>query len=117
MTIEKRTITIPTYPIGADEKNPMFFEKRNVQGAAGNIFPMAMNTRLTDEKVDRDYTALVLENEYVKTTVLPELGGKIYRALDKMHGYDFIYYNRVIKPALIGLCGPWTSGGIEFNWP
>ena len=117
MIFTEKKMTIPTYPIGPDEKNPMFFEKRNVQGAAGNIFPLPMNTSLTDEKVDVEYTALVMENEYVQTVILPELGGKIYRALDKANQYDFIYYNRVIKPALIGLCGPWTSGGIEFNWP
>ncbi len=48
---------------------------------------------------------------------MPEVGGKIYRALDKTNGYDFVYYNRVMKPALVGLTGPWVSGGIEFNWP
>ena len=49
--------------------------------------------------------------------VLPELGGRVQMALDKTNGYHFVYYNRVIKPALVGLCGPWISGGIEFNWP
>ena len=38
-------------------------------------------------------------------------------ALDKTNGYHFVYYNQVIKPALVGLAGPWISGGIEFNWP
>ncbi|HEX9045610.1 MAG TPA: DUF5107 domain-containing protein [Verrucomicrobiae bacterium] len=49
--------------------------------------------------------------------ILPELGGRVQMALDKTNGYHFIYYNRVIKPALVGLAGPWISGGIEFNWP
>ena len=49
--------------------------------------------------------------------VLPELGGRIQRAYDKTNDYDFVYYNHVIKPALVGLTGPWISGGIEFNWP
>jgi len=49
--------------------------------------------------------------------ILPELGGRIQRAYDKTNGYDFVYYNHVIKPALVGLVGPWISGGIEFNWP
>jgi tetratricopeptide (TPR) repeat protein len=49
--------------------------------------------------------------------VLPELGGRIHRAYDKIRKRDFIYYNEVIKPALVGLTGPWISGGIEFNWP
>src|SRR5256714_14778465 len=48
---------------------------------------------------------------------MPELDGRIYRTLDKTNGYDINYYNRVIKPALVGLTGPWISGGIEFNWP
>ncbi|MBQ6122620.1 MAG: DUF5107 domain-containing protein, partial [Clostridia bacterium] len=43
--------------------------------------------------------------------------GRIQRAYDKTNGYDFVYYNEVIKPALVGLTGPWISGGIEFNWP
>ena len=49
--------------------------------------------------------------------ILPELGGRVQMALDKTNGYHFVYYNRVIKPALVGLAGPWISGGIEFNWP
>lgn len=49
--------------------------------------------------------------------IMPEIGGRIQRAYDKTNGYDFVYYNQVIKPALVGLTGPWISGGIEFNWP
>ena len=49
--------------------------------------------------------------------ILPELGGRVQMALDKTNDYHFVYYNRVIKPALVGLAGPWISGGIEFNWP
>ena len=61
--------------------------------------------------------AVYLENEYPKIMILPELGGRIQRAYDKTNDYDFVYYNHVIKPALVGLAGPWISGGIEFNWP
>ena len=49
--------------------------------------------------------------------ILPELGGRIHVARDKTNGYDLIYRQDVIKPALVGLAGPWVSGGIEFNWP
>ena len=48
---------------------------------------------------------------------MPELGGRIYSALDKTTGYNFFYKQHVIKPALIGLLGSWISGGVEFNWP
>ena len=60
---------------------------------------------------------MILENDYLYVMILPELGGRIQRALDKTNNYDFVYYNQVIKPALVGLAGPWISGGIEFNWP
>ena len=49
--------------------------------------------------------------------ILPELGGRIQMAYDKVKKRHFVYYNQVIKPALVGLVGPWISGGIEFNWP
>lgn len=48
--------------------------------------------------------------------ILPELGGRIQRAYDKTNDYDFVYYNRVIKPALVGLTGPWISGGMMYYY-
>ena len=50
-----------------------------------------------------------MENEYIRVMILPELGGRIQRAYDKTNDYDFVYYNHVIKPALVGLTGPWIS--------
>ncbi len=108
---------IPTYKIGAPDKNPMFLEKRVYQGSSGVVYPHPVIDRVFDEKEDKEYTALFLENQYLKIMILPELGGRIQMALDKTNGYHFVYYNRVIKPALVGLTGPWISGGIEFNWP
>ncbi|RZK55469.1 MAG: DUF5107 domain-containing protein, partial [Pedobacter sp.] len=70
-----------------------------------------------DEKKDKAYQALFLENKYLKVMILPELGGRIQMAYDKLKERHFVYYNQVIKPALVGLTGPWISGGIEFNWP
>lgn len=110
-------VVIPTYGIGEAEKNPMFLDKRVYQGSSGKVYPYPTIESLRDEKTDREYKAVWLENEYIKIMVLPELGGRIQRAYDKTNGYDFVYYNRVIKPALVGLTGPWISGGIEFNWP
>ena len=76
-----------------------------------------MIDKIHDEKEDKDYNVVWLENEYIRVMVMPELGGRIQRAYDKTNDYDFVYYNQVIKPALVGLAGPWISGGIEFNWP
>jgi len=115
--IRVERITLPTYGIGKADKNPMFLEKRVYQGSSGKVYPLPVVDKILDEKVDQPYTAVWLENDYIRVMVLPELGGRIQRAYDKTNGYDFVYYNEVIKPALVGLTGPWISGGIEFNWP
>lgn len=115
--IWEESIVIPTYEIGEPDKNPMFLESRVYQGSSGKIYPYPTVEKISDTKVDKTYQAVWLENEYLKVMVLPELGGRIQRAYDKTNQYDFVYYNHVIKPALVGLCGPWISGGIEFNWP
>lgn len=115
-TIEKK-ITMPTYLTAKPDKNPLFFEKRVYQGSSGKIYPHAMTEKILDEKVDVEYPSVTLENDYLKVVILPTLGGRIQRAYDKTNDYDFVYYNHVIKPALVGLIGPWISGGIEFNWP
>lgn len=113
----KEQVVIPTYEVGAPEKNPMFLEKRVYQGSSGVVYPYPVIEKIADEPVDKTYQALYLENEYIKVMVLPELGGRIQMAYDKIRERHFIYYNHVIKPALVGLAGPWISGGIEFNWP
>ena len=116
-SVRVETVLIPTYGVGKADKNPMFLEKRVYQGSSGKVYPLPVIDKILDEKEEKPYTAVWLENDYIKVMVLPELGGRIQRAFDKTNGYDFVYYNEVIKPALVGLTGPWISGGIEFNWP
>lgn len=113
----KETVKIPTYDIGTPEKYPMFLEKRVYQGSSGAVYPYPVVEKISDEKKDKEWLAIYLENEFLKIMVLPELGGRIQMAYDKTKERHFIYYNHVIKPALVGLTGPWISGGIEFNWP
>lgn len=113
----EETVKIPTYGVGEAQKNPIFLEKRVYQGSCGKVYPYPTIDTISDVKKDKEYRAVYLENEYLKVMLLPELGGRIQRAYDKTNDYDFVYYNRVIKPALVGLTGPWISGGIEFNWP
>lgn len=110
-------IVIPTYPAGLPEKNPMFLERRVYQGSSGVVYPHAVIEKIEDSKIDKIYKAVFLENHYLKIMILPELGGRIQMAYDKIMQRHFVYYNQVIKPALVGLTGPWISGGIEFNWP
>ncbi|TXK44316.1 DUF5107 domain-containing protein [Pontibacter qinzhouensis] len=117
VNVWEEKVIIPTYGIGAPDKNPMFFEKRVYQGSSGVVYPNPVVEKIFDEKEDKEYTGLFLESKYLKIMILPELGGRVQMAFDKIKQRHFIYYNQVIKPALVGLTGPWISGGIEFNWP
>ncbi|HUC85619.1 MAG TPA: DUF5107 domain-containing protein, partial [Candidatus Acidoferrales bacterium] len=110
-------VTLPTYLPAAPDKNPMFLEKRVYQGSNGKVYPLPFTDRIADKPVDRKWKAIWIENEYLRVLILPELGGRIHAIQDKTNGYDLIYHQPVIKSALVGLAGPWVSGGIEFNWP
>ena len=117
VSLKKHKKVIPTYIPKKAHELPMFFENKPYQGASGKIYPVPYSDGITDEKKDVSYEVYTIENEYIKTVVLPQLGGKILQGFDKVGSYDFIYHNEVVKPALVGIAGPWISGGIEFNWP
>jgi tetratricopeptide (TPR) repeat protein len=110
-------LTIPTHLPGTPDKNPMFLEKRVYQGSRGTVYPLPFTDRIAEQPVDRSWQGVWIENEFVRVLVLPEIGGRIHAFEDKSNGFDLIYRQPVIKPALVGLAGPWISGGIEFNWP
>jgi tetratricopeptide (TPR) repeat protein len=120
VTAKLETIMIPTYGLGQPEKNPLFFEKRVYQGSSGKVYPVPFVDKVLQDEppVDTSYQAARLENEFVRLVLLPEIGGRIFLGQDKVNqDYDFFYRQDVIKPALVGLAGPWISGGVEFNWP
>lgn len=116
--VTEKRITIPTYIPAEYETLPMFAENRVHQRSSGNPYPNPIvNTVRHDTKIEKEYDCIVLENDYLYLEILPEIGGRIFTALDKTNGYDFFYRQHVIKPALIGMLGLWISGGVEFNWP
>jgi len=86
LTEEKWVIS--TYLVAPSEKSPIFFNDETHQGAAKRIYPYAMNDTYINERVEKAYKALILENEYIKLCVTPEIGGKLYYAIDKTNGYD-----------------------------
>lgn len=114
--LTQKPLCIPTYEPKEPNSLPFFLENKPYQGATGRLYPLSFTDRLTNTPIKKEYCAIVLENEYISATLLPELGGKIHGAVDKQNGYEFIYQNTVIKPALVGLAGSWVSGGVEFNW-
>jgi tetratricopeptide (TPR) repeat protein len=114
VTISEQPWVIPTYPVAPPDKNPMFFKGESYQGASRYIYPYAMNDVISDEKSNRSWKTVTLENEYIKLCITPEIGGKLYYATDKTNGYNFVYKNNVVKPSNIGMLGAWVSGGIEW---
>lgn len=112
--VSEEVMIIPTYQVAPPDKNPMFFKGESYQGASKIIYPYRMNDVIANEKKDQNWKALILENEYIKLCVAPEIGGKLYYGTDKTNGYSFIYKNGVVKPSNIGMLGAWVSGGIEW---
>src|ERR1700744_1567376 len=110
-------VTIWTYCPETPSKNPMFLEKRVYQGSSARVYPLPFIDRISTEPKDREWDAIHIENEYLRLMILPEIGGRVHIGFDKISGYDIFYRPNFIKPALVGLAGPWISGGIEFNWP
>lgn len=108
---------IPTYQKGPDETSPLFFTGRGVQGTSGHIYPYPAQTNLSNTLTMETYDMVYLENKYLKVTILPAFGGKLYSAIDKTNGHELFHRNSVIKPDLIGTLGAWISGGIEWCFP
>ena len=108
-------VSIPTYLPATADRNPMFLEKRVYQGSSGRVYPLPFIDRIATEATEKVWQAVHLENEYLRLMILPEIGGRIHVGLDKRNGYDFFYRQTVIKPALVGLAGPWISGGVNLT--
>lgn len=108
-------LTLPTYELGPPDPNPPLFDRGRTRGRPPYPYPLLDS--LSNRRVDKTYNAVFLENEYLRVTVLPELGGKLYAIYDKTAGRDALYTNHVVKYAMVGIRGAWTSGGIEWNFP
>ena len=80
----KERVVIPTYEVGKPEKNPIFLEKRVYQGSSGVVYPYPVIESISNEKTDKTYNAVFIENEYIKVMILPELGGRVQMAYDKI---------------------------------
>jgi tetratricopeptide (TPR) repeat protein len=115
--VSRESMCLPTFLPDPPDKNPMFLEKRVYQGSSGKVYPLPLISRISEVSKPVEWDAVQLENEYLRVVILPELGGRIHVMQDKTTGAHLIYNQPVIKPALVGLAGPWLSGGIEFNWP
>ena len=107
------TMQIPTYAEGPANPNPAF----DLFSYGRFNYPYPLRDALTDRRESITWRTLNLENEYLRLTVLPDLGGHIYSCLDKRTGHEMFYANTAIKKALIGYRGAWAAFGVEFNFP
>ena len=98
------TLVIPTYGFQSDI-NPKFWAMDAGRRSGPKIYPYTMQDDLGRELKNVTYRALFVENEYLKVTMLPELGGRIFSVLDKTTNKDMFYMNPVIKPSNIAMRG------------
>ncbi|MDI6699379.1 MAG: DUF5107 domain-containing protein [Candidatus Saccharicenans sp.] len=112
-SVKKETIT--TYPFFDPDPIPVF-ARSSIWGSGSRIYPYFVFSGFSRDPRPQDWTVVRLKNKYLEVSILPEVGGKVWGAFDRQTGKDFLYTNRVLKFREIALRGPWTSGGIEFNF-
>ena len=106
-TVTETVETVKTYP---------FSDPDPVADPSDLFYPYFRFDGFSAKGTDQQWKVVSLENDYIKLTLFPEIGGKIWGAVDKTTGKEFIYNNHVVKFRDIAMRGPWTSGGIEFNF-
>lgn len=109
-TIRETTESIKTYPFG--DPNPVPTLAQNKE----HIYPYFTFDQYSVNGKNQKWKVVRLENDFIEVSMLPEVGGKVWGASEKKTGNAFIYKNEVLKFRNIALRGPWTSGGIEFNF-
>lgn len=114
-TIEK--MVIPTYPFGYDNPLPVFPETEPVQEPRW-IYPYPQHTYHTRiHYKNTEYTAIKLENRFIRLGILPSLGGRIWSCYDKVAQREVFHRNETIIPAMMGVGRAYVAGGMEINIP
>jgi len=109
VTIKEEMMSLDTYDFSKPNPVPILTDN-------AKIFPYFKYEGYEQIAKKKNWKVITLENEYIKVFVLPEIGGKVWGAIEKSTGEEFLYKNEVVKFRNISMRGPWTSGGIEFNF-
>jgi tetratricopeptide (TPR) repeat protein len=107
------TLSLPTYDEGLPDPNPPFDQFATTRFN----YPYTLRTNVTARRTDHQWRAIFLENEYLKCSILPDLGGHLYTCVDKINNRPMFYANPSIKKANIGYRGAWAAFGVEYNFP
>jgi tetratricopeptide (TPR) repeat protein len=113
------TLTLPTYELGPEDPNPPLLMKRRnlIHPGSSIVYPYPLQEDLRNRCADKVWKAFLLENDFLKITILPELGGRLASVWDKTAGREALYRNHSVRYARIGIRGAFFSGGIEWNFP
>ncbi len=104
--VSEQRVSMPTYPFS--DPDPIASPQK--------LYPYFRFDGFSTKPIMKEWKAVILENDYIRVQIMPEIGGKIWSAYDKVAGKDFLYNNGVVKFRDIAMRGPWTSGGIEANY-
>jgi tetratricopeptide (TPR) repeat protein len=113
--IAEKTETIRTYPFSEPDPVPIL-TRSSLWGRGALLYPYFFFDRFSQTAENKQWKVITMDNPYIQVSILPEVGGKIWGATEHSTGKEFIYKNHVLKFREIALRGPWTSGGIEFNF-
>lgn len=108
--VTETEVTMPTYPFS--DPNPV----ASAVNEYPNMYPYYRFDGFTDKAIDKKWKVVELENDYIRVLIFPEIGGKVWAAIEKKTGQPFLYYNHAVKFRDVAMRGAWTSGGIEFNY-
>lgn len=121
VSVSVHKLPLPTYKMGPDERQPIFRGFRVPRMVSfrsdRSTYPYPRADNFSYQKEVVEYDAITLENEYIKVVVLPGLRGRVQGAIDKRNGWEFLYFNHVIKPGDIAVRAGWLAGGLEWNHP
>jgi tetratricopeptide (TPR) repeat protein len=109
----EESISLPTYAIRGENRNPIFGSRYGVV----HIYPYTLLDDVDPERSDRTYRSLILENRFLRVTVIPDLGGRVYSIFDKISDREVFYRNAVVRFAPLAVRGAFFSGGLEFSFP
>jgi tetratricopeptide (TPR) repeat protein len=104
--IQETKVVMKTYPFSDPDPVPDI----------GRIYPYFRFDGFTNKSIQKEWNMVILENDFIRVYVCPDIGGKIWGAVEKSIGMEFLYYNHVVKFRDVAMRGPWTSGGLEYNF-
>jgi hypothetical protein len=104
-----------TAGVEVDDSVPHFDRTHFGYGLDAGWLPHRGQDDYDRNRRDRGFLALVLENEFLRATILPEVGGRLWSLVHRPSGRELLHVNTVFQPANLAVRGAWVAGGVEWN--